>query len=190
MASPSVVTNLQVVSLLSNRQFIVSWNQNPELNIASYNIYRSEAQFDGFGVVGAVSKLSTQFIDTVPFTFGINFFWKVTAVDSLGNESDLNNSSSVSDISIGAFDDEPFKQVIVQKQDLIFYEQPLGLLNGANTTFTTIFPFRHGTLQLIRDHEMEIPGDFTEFMSGSGFTVSSAPAVTESFLVNYVKFFS
>lgn len=194
MAAPQTVSNIQVVSLLSQRRFLIQWADNPETDIASYSIFRSENQFDGYTKVGSVGLPSTQFVDTVPFTFGVNYFWKVTAVNDSSQESDLSSTEAVSDITIGQFDEEPFKQVTVQKADLVFSETPSGLLNGSNVTYTTAFPFRAGTLQLLKNGLMEVPNgsnpDFIELSTGTGLTVAIAPLNTDTLRVNYVKYFS
>lgn len=193
MAQPSPVSNILVVNLLNRRRFLVQWSKNPELDIASYNIYRAEAQFSGFALVGSVGIPSTQFIDTVPFTFGVNFYYKVTAVNSSGQESDITVTEAVTDSTINSFDEEPFKQVVVQKQDLIFGEIPMGLANNANVTYTTLFPFRAGSLQFIKNGliltETGANPDYIEFIGGTGFTVAIPPHSTDNLRVNYVKFF-
>lgn len=193
MAQPSLVTNTQVVNLLSKRRYIVQWNQSPELDIVSYNVYRSENQFAGYSKIVSVGIPSTQFLDTVPFTFGVNFFWKVTAVNSGSLESDLSSSEAVSDISIGQFDEEPFKQVEVQKTDLIFNEVPGGAKNGVNLVFTTAFPYRAGTLQVYLNGLLQAPGeDYNETGNQTSFTfiLPTVPINTDTLTVNYVKFFS
>lgn len=190
---PSNVRDVQVISLLSQRRFLVQWQDNPETDITSYNIYRSEDQSVGYVLVGSVGIPSTQFIDTVPFTFGVNWFWKVTAINSSG-QSDIDSSEPVTDTTVGRFDEEPFKQVQVQKTDLIFNETPMGLLDALNLTFTTLFPFRSGTLQLLENGLMQTQTgsdpDYIEFMNGTGFTVAAALTNTATIRVNYVKFVS
>lgn len=193
MATPQTVGNIQVANLLNKRKFLVSWNTNPELDITSYNIYRSENQFSGYVKVGSVGLPSTQFVDIVPFTFGVNFFWKVTAVNLASQESDILDTQAVSDITIGQFDEEPFKQVELQRTDLVFGEIPTGLVNSANVTYTTLFPFRVGTLQYIRNGLVQIQTgpnpDFTESTSQMGFTVAVPPvSITDTIMVNYIKY--
>lgn len=192
MAQPSVTSNIQVVNLLSKRRYLIQWSANPEIDILSYNIYRSENQLSGYAKVGSVGLPSTQFIDTVPFTFGVNFFWKVTAVNSSNQESDITSTEAVSDITIGQFDEEPFKQVMVQKNDLIFNEVPIGAKDGVNVVYATLFPCIPATLQFIREGSWQVPTvDFDALPDGSGLSViTSAPLSTESLLVNYVKYFS
>lgn len=194
MAQPSVVNNLQVVSLLSQRRYIVQWSNSPETDVVSYKVFRSENQFDGYTQVGTVAVPGNQLLDTVPFTFGVNYFWKVTAVNSGAEESNISDTQAVSDISIGQFDEEPFKQVTVQKTDLVFDEIPGGLQNSSNVTFTTLFPFRAGTLEwkvngLAQTQSGPNP-DFRELRSQMGMTVALAPASTDTLRANYVRFFS
>lgn len=192
MATPQTVSSTQVVSLLNKRRFLVQWATNPEVDIASYNIYRSENQFDGFLKVGSVGLPSTQFIDTVPFTFGVNFFWKVSAVNSSSEESDISDTEAVADISIGQFDEEPFKQVTVQKTDLVFNELAGGVKNGVNLVFITANLFREGTLQVFLNGQLQAPTvDFVEGTNLNSFTfvLPTVPISTDLLSVNYIKFF-
>lgn len=190
MAAPSLVTNTQVVNLLSRRRYLVSWNMNPELDILSYNIFRSENQFDGFTSVGSVGTPSVQFVDTVPFTFGVNYFWKVQAVNSTSQTSDLVSTEAVSDITIGQFDEEPFKQTQVQSADFVINEVPAGVINGINTAYATAFIFRAGTLQVFLNGVLQTPGvHYTEDTDQLGFTmITPIPVGTDTLLVNYTKF--
>jgi hypothetical protein len=200
---PSIIQNIQVVNLLNNRRYLIQWEQSPESTVVSYNVYRSESQFAGFALVNSTPNLvgafNPQYIDTVPFTFGVNFYWKVTAVDNLGNESDLSSTPAVSDVTIGQFDEEPFKQVLVQKEDLIYDEIPMGLQNGTNTTYTTLYPFRAGSLQFIRNGIIQTETgpnpNYIEFfitingVQSSGFTVSIPGLTTDVLRINYTKYF-
>jgi hypothetical protein len=201
---PPLVQNLQVVNLLNNRRYIIQWDQSSDLSVVLYNVYRSESQFAGFALVNSTPNITNiaynpQYVDTVPFTFGVNFYWKVTAVDDLGNESNLSATPPVTDITIGQFDEEPFKQVLVQKQDLVYGEIPMGLQNGTNTTYTTLFPFRQGSLQFIRNGIVQTETgpnpDYTEFfivvcgVQSSGFTVSIPGLTTDTLRINYTKYF-
>lgn len=190
MASPSLVTNTQVISLLSKRRFLVSWNENPELNIVSYNVYRSENQFDGFTLVGSVGLPSVQLVDTVPFTFGVNYFWKVQAVNSLAQTSDLVSTEAVSDISIGQFDEEPFKQTQVQSADFVINEIPGGLLNNSNLVYTTAQIFRAGTLQVFLNGVLQAPTvNYNENLNQQGFTmITPTPISADTLAVAYIKF--
>lgn len=192
MAAPQTVGNIQVISLLNKRRFLVSWNQNPEIDILSYNIFRSENEFDGFAKVGSVGLPSVQFVDTVPFTFGINYYWKVTAVNSTSQESDLSSTESISDITIGQFDEEPFRQTEVQKADFVFNEEPSGLKNGTNLVYATASAFRTGTLQVFLNGLLQDPDvDYVENGSQTGFSfiLPLVPISTDTLLVNYLKFF-
>lgn len=189
MAQPTLVRDTTVVSLLSRRQFLVQWLQSPETDILFYNIYRSENQFSGFSLVGQVAIPSTQFVDTVPFTFGVNFYWKVTAINNADQESDIDSTESVSDITIGQFDEEPFKQVNVQAQDFVYNETPGGPLNGSNVVFTTVKVFRAGTLQVFWNGVLIDKSSFTEnITTHKSFTlIGIVPVPTDTLTVTYIK---
>lgn len=192
MAIPSRVRSIQVVNLFSQRRFLLQWQPNPEVDINHYNIYRSENQFTGFTKQGQIDVLSTQFVDTVPFTFGVTHFWKVTAVNTTDQESDLNASEALSDVTIGRFDEEPFKQITLQKADLVFNKVPTGTKNGVNTLFALDESFKAGSTQVYLNGILQIiTVDYTEGVNLNSITfVSIIPISTDDLRMNYVKNFS
>jgi hypothetical protein len=88
--APSAPAGLVVVSVPAENgrpvHLDLSWNVNPETDLAGYNVYRSGQE----GTVGA--RLNSQLLPTPVFSdmsavAGQRYFYQVTAVDRSGNES-------------------------------------------------------------------------------------------------------
>jgi hypothetical protein len=84
----------------------------------------------------------TSFVDNVPFTFGITWYYKVTAVDNGGNESSLALTAPVQDMSFSQFVEQPFPTQ-VEVDDLVNDEIPSGPINAVVTTITTVTDLTH-----------------------------------------------
>jgi len=71
----------------------LSWNKNPEPDVAKYNIYRNlgaaPTKVPG-NLFASVPATTTTFVDTV--TVGGDYFYAITAVDTSNNESALSAS--------------------------------------------------------------------------------------------------
>lgn len=87
---PSVPTGLVIVPLPAQNgtppHIDLSWNLNPETDVAGYNVYRSEQE----STPGA--RLNSQVLPTPVFSdmsavIGRRYFYRVSAVDRSGNES-------------------------------------------------------------------------------------------------------
>jgi len=87
---PSIPTGLVLVPLSAENgtpaHIDLSWNVNPETDVAGYNVYRSEQE----GTQGL--RLNSQLLPTPVFSdmsavAGRHYFYRVTAVDRSGNES-------------------------------------------------------------------------------------------------------
>jgi hypothetical protein len=188
-AGPATVMGTRSTNLLANRGFLIQWAANVEPNIFVYRVYRSSSPTDNssFQVIGTTPANVTSFVDNVPFTFGISWYYKVTALDNGNNESSLSLTSPVQDMSFSQFVEQPFPTQ-VEVNDLINGEIPSGSLNGTNVLFTTTYPFKASTLsvflngvKLMRnvDYTLNIPQQFT---------LVSAPLSTDYLRVDYLKF--
>ncbi|NOQ32076.1 MAG: hypothetical protein GQ570_13245 [Helicobacteraceae bacterium] len=80
---PVPVLNLKATSNIPS-SIVISWSQNPEEDIAHYNVYRSTRPTGGFDVIAKVKGLS--FRDNLEGNGAIRYY-KVTAVDKDGLES-------------------------------------------------------------------------------------------------------
>ena len=83
--APGPPVNLTAV--LDSNQVLLSWNRNTEADFSHYNLYRDTTE--GF-IIDSTKLISTQtdtfYIQTIPKA-EINLYYKLTAVDSQGNES-------------------------------------------------------------------------------------------------------
>jgi hypothetical protein len=74
---------------------LVVWEKTPDVGIASYNIYRESQQIEIYDLIGnsPFNELSV-FTDTVADPEKQAYKYKITVVDTCGNESPLENSLS------------------------------------------------------------------------------------------------
>jgi len=174
-AGPFPVQGIRATNLLANRGFIIQWAANIEPNIALYRVYRSSSPTDNssFQVIGTTPANVTSFVDNVPYTFGITWYYKITALDNGNNESPLNLTSPVQDMSFSQFVEQPFPTT-VEINDIINNETPSGVLNGVSTTITTV---TDGTHLIVGSTAGWITGAATDITASILFTVSS---VTDS----------
>jgi len=144
LAGPANVRALQVTNLLDNRGFLLQWAPNIENNIIAYKIYRSNSPTDvsSFALINSTAANVTSYIDNVPFTFGIVYYYIVTALDNGGNESSLDTANPTQDMSFHSFEEQPFPTVILAG-DVINNETPSGSINGISTTITSVTDSTH-----------------------------------------------
>ena len=141
---PATVQGTRATNLLANRGFIIQWAANVEPNIALYRVYRSSSPTDNssFQVIGTTPANVTSFVDNVPFTFGISWYYKITALDNGNNESPLNLTNPVQDMSFSQFVEQPFPTT-VEINDIVNDETPSGLINGVATYIVTVTDATH-----------------------------------------------
>src|SRR5271157_207431 len=109
-AGPAQVQGIRSTNLLANRGFLIQWSANVEPNIFVYRVYRSSSPTDNssFQVIGTTPANVTSYVDNVPFSFGITWYYKITALDNGNNESSLDLTSPVQDMSFSQFVEQPF----------------------------------------------------------------------------------
>jgi hypothetical protein len=186
---PSQVQGIRSTNLLANRGFIIQWAANVEPNIVLYRVYRSSSPTDNssFQIIGTTPANVTSFVDNVPFTFGITWYYKVTALDNGNNESSLDLTSPVQDMSFSQFVEQPFPTQ-VEVNDLVNDEIPSGQINGVNTLFTTTYPFKGSTLSVYLNGAKLMNGlDFTLNIPQQ-FTLVDPPVSPDLLRVSYLKF--
>lgn len=190
LGSPEPVKVIRVFNLLTNRGFLVTWASNPEFNISEYRVMRSPSPTDNssFEVVGTVAPSSTSFIDTVPFTFGITWYWKVVAVDDADNVSDLELTIPAHEQTFHSFEEQPFPTTI-SAANIVTNESPVGEIDTVNTVFTTVHPYRRNTLEVYLNGVLLRRGiDFTEGPGSQEITLTDAPDTGSFLIVNYYRF--
>ena len=71
MSAPTAVRYVKVSNLQEGNQYLIEWWPNPDSEgISQYKIYRSEANYTGFDLVGTVDAGCNQFVDRVPKNWG------------------------------------------------------------------------------------------------------------------------
>jgi hypothetical protein len=189
LIGPAVVQGLRATNLLANRGFIIQWSADVEPDIAYYRVYRSSSPTDNssFYLIGTTPNNVQSFVDNVPFTFGVTWYYKVTALDTSNNESSLDLTNPVQDMSFSQFVEQPFPTT-VEVGDLVNGEIPSGVVDGTNTVFITANPFKTSTLAIFLngvklmnnvDYTLNIPQQFT---------LNSAPSAGDSLRVDYLKY--
>jgi parallel beta-helix repeat protein len=98
---PSVPTGLSTAP--RDGELILTWSPNTEPDLSHYIIYQSQTQ--GFSPmladsVGSVDKPDTAFTDT-GLTNGITYYYRISAVDSSGNESSYSEEASATPLAPG-----------------------------------------------------------------------------------------
>ena len=195
MIAPTPVYGTSVENLLAGRRMLIEWNLNPVAQgVTQYSIWRSTQEYQGFEQLAVVNSPTYQWIDKVPYTFGVIFFYKVLAINASGVSSDINQSEAVSDQTFDDFEEKPFRATTLQFDALVTGETPGGSVDGVNKTFTTANLFRFGTLQVFVNGVNRINADsnstvvdFTEGTNQMSFTFSSAPAANDIVIIGYLK---
>ena len=188
-AGPSQVQGIRSTNLLANRGFLIQWAANVEPNIALYRVYRSSSPTDNssFQVIGTTPANVTSFVDNVPFTFGISWYYKVTALDNGNNESSLNLTNPVQDMSFSQFVEQPFPTTI-EVNDLVNDETPSGQINGTNALFTTAYPFKGSSLSVYLNGVKLMNGIDFNLSIPQQFTLIEAPELGDYIRCSYLKF--
>ena len=187
---PDTVKVIRVFNLLAERGFLITWQPNQEINIVEYNVYRSSSPTDDseFQKIATVPVPITSHLDRVPFTFGLVFYYKVTAVDDGGNESSLTLVSPAHENTFHSFEEQPFPQNVLQG-DFIIDEIPVGAIDDINVLYTTAKPFRPGTLEVyLNGIRMRKGIDYNEGPLSQQFTFTDPPDTGGDMRVNYIKF--
>jgi hypothetical protein len=187
---PNPVRAIRVYNLLAERGYIITWQPNQETNIASYKVYRSESPTDtaNFKLLATVPVTQLQHTDKVPFTFGIVFYYVVAAVDDGGNESSISQTTPAHENTFHSFEEQPFVTT-VSATDFVHDEEPVGVVDTVNVLFTTLFPYRPGTVELYLNGVKLIPiEDFNEGPLPQQITFTDPPNTDGEIRVSYIKF--
>lgn len=84
---------LTLVPGISFSQYIkLTWDKNPEKNIAYYAIYRSTANFSKKLIF--LSPGTTTVYNDSDIIIGKEYYYRITAIDSFGNESEFSNEEA------------------------------------------------------------------------------------------------
>ena len=186
---PSLVREVHVENLLSGRRMLIEWVLNPSNeSVTAYEIWRSTTEYQGYEKIAEVANPTYQFIDKVPYTFGIVFFYKVIARDNSGLRSDLSLSNPVQDSTFDDFEERPFRAFDVSFDSFVVGEIPSGLKNSVNRAFVASSYFRFGTVQVFVNGVALVRGvGFTENTDQKTINLVAAPSPSTSLTVSYLK---
>ncbi len=189
---PDTVKIIRVRDLIAERGFLIDWQFNLETDIAGYNVFRSSSPTDNAEFKKLNSTLIAanvnSHIDNIPFTFGVVFYYKVTAVDDGGNESSLTLTSPVHDNTFHSFEEQPFLNAVTDN-DFISDEVPQGAIDGFNALFTTQFSYRTDSVKVFQDGIRLRRGiDFNEGPLSQQITLTFAPNIGAGLRVEYIRF--
>lgn len=76
-----------LTGLRTGGRAVLDWADNPEKNIAGYNVYRSLSPTGQFSKRNAVTITESTFSESVNFTAGTRIYYRVTALTADGKES-------------------------------------------------------------------------------------------------------
>lgn len=185
---PSLVRDVEVTNLLAGQRFLIEWTLNSiSESITTYSIFRSTAEQSGYSLLAQVPSPVTQYVDKVPFTFGVTFFYKVIAVDASGTSSDLTQTPGVADVTFDNFEETPFPATNVTFSSFVINEVPSGAVDGVNATFQTAAVFRSKSVEVFVNGIHRLATDFQENADQKSFTFIAAPALNSKLQVNYIK---
>jgi hypothetical protein len=89
---PPPLAPANLLAVVGDRQVSLDWDDNTELDLLGYNIYRSTNAGSGYRQIATGVTTSEYVDDTV--TNEIAFYYVTTAVDLFGNESGYSNEAS------------------------------------------------------------------------------------------------
>lgn len=186
---PSIVREVTVDNLLSGFRYLVEWTLNSSTEVVTaYEIWRSTQEYQGFEKIAEVASPMAQYIDKVPYTFGVVYFYKVIARDNTGLRSDIAQSNPVSDMTFDDFEEKPFRATTVSFDSFATGEIPTGVVNGSNASFATSSYFRFGTVEVFVNGVARVAGvGFSEGNDQKALTLTPPPAISSTVMVNYRK---
>lgn len=81
----------------------LKWSQNSEPDLAHYNIYRNK--ISGFtptlaDLLAIVDKIQTEYDDIINIESHTVYYYKISAIDNVGNESGFSNQVTVTTLSV------------------------------------------------------------------------------------------
>jgi hypothetical protein len=83
---PAAPTGLQAAAV-SSSQIDLTWTANTEADLSYYNVYRSTTSAGTYGKIGSAPKGTSPNYSDIGLPSSTTYWYKVTAVDTSGNES-------------------------------------------------------------------------------------------------------
>lgn len=187
---PSIVGGVKVVSQLHDNKYRIVWNSYP--GISYYNIYRAGDPYNTFTKIISVAT-ATQYFDELPADWSSkNVFYKVTAVDSVGAESDLTSTPAITDTDVNSYMYVPkelnIKQYNYNNQvEWLYNIVPFGTINGTNNVFYFNYNYKSGSLDVFKNRKKLNASEFVEVSSNS-FSLTTTPTVGDTLDCNFIKY--
>jgi len=155
--------------------------------IDGFYVYRSTSPYSGFTKIATVARGTQQYINQVPFTFGVTYFFKVTQFKGT-DESDIISTGAISDSTFKSFEEQPLP-VQALSTDFVYNEPSGGLKNGVNTIFTTSHVYRAGTLNVYVNGAKQTKGtDFIERSDQTSYQLLTiVPITADDIITEYIK---
>jgi hypothetical protein len=187
MAQPNPIIYLKVLNLLVYNRFYLKW-ESIDPDIVSFNIYRSNSSTGGFEKIASVPSSQKEYVDQVPFNYQINYYYKITQINSNNEESSLDDALAVSDKTFTTWDETPFVEYPVDAS-YTFNQSVIGVKDGVNTTFRTTSIFRAGSLCVyLNGVRQTLDIDYIEGPDLQSFIFQSIiPIEGDDIMVDYIK---
>jgi hypothetical protein len=184
---PNPIIYLKVLNLLVFNRFYLSW-ESTDPDIVSFNIYRSNSPTGGFEKIATVPASQKEYVDRVDFTFNLTYYYKITQVNLLDEESSLDEAVPASDKTFTSWDETPFIKYPLDTS-YVFNQPVIGAKDGVNTVFQTRDIFRVGSLSVYlngvrqtRDIDYEEGNDLQSFKF-----LTIVPLQGDDIVVDYIK---
>ena len=186
---PATVRDVHVENLLSGRRFLIEWDlNNTSESVTSYEVHRSNNETQGYAVVATITSPTNQYIDKVPYTFGINYFYKVLARDGTGILTDINDAAAVQDTTFDSFEEKPFRATTVTFDSFVTGGALAGVQDTINITYTSTSLYRFNTTEIFRNGVALVRGvGYTENNDQTTITMTIAPAPADTLTINFLK---
>jgi fibronectin type 3 domain-containing protein len=109
LESPAMPTGLTADA--GNGLVDLDWDDNSEVDLAGYNVYRSTTSGTGYTKLNIATLISSDFTDDTAEN-GVTYFYVVTAVDTSSNESDISNEVFETPVDLNFYGDTNGDQFI------------------------------------------------------------------------------
>jgi len=92
-----------VVAVAGDGEVTISWNANSETDLAGYNVYKSETSGTGYNQITTSTQTSSSHtgLRDSSVTNGTQYFYKISAEDTTGNESAFSSEVSATPQAAG-----------------------------------------------------------------------------------------
>lgn len=190
-ALPGVVRSVEVTNLLAGYRMLIEWALNEVTDgVTIYEIWRSSNQFQAFEKVAEVPSPMHQYIDTVPFTSGIVFYYKVIAKSATGLRSDFDKSEARSDSTFDSFEESPFRATVVTFDNFRIGEVPtltVTIPPAVANTYTLMEYYRFNTVEVFVNGVALVRGvGFVENSDQLTITLTNPVPTSGTIIVNYL----